>query len=236
MFVALKRWLAGGNSKRRIAGLFVFEFVVVLLGVLAAQSLQSAFVSRQNREIADEAVREHRADLADFANYADYHLRAHTCQIAYLRRLRDAAFSGEKPADLPFRPPTEPVVWVAQWDNETRRVVRRYYGQDMLTEHARFELFSSRLQRRRDDAMLDWGVVSLITFPDFADDPAVQSEIQLALARLIAMRVDTRSIASTVDDELQDRNYEIDEEKVGTAMKSLVNCEQAEDDADAKAS
>ena len=48
MFAILKRdWLR--SAPLRWAGLFAFEFAVVLLGVLAAQSLQERFAARQDR-------------------------------------------------------------------------------------------------------------------------------------------------------------------------------------------
>ena len=48
MFAILKRdWLK--SAPLRWAGLFAFEFSVVLLGVLAAQSLQERFAARQDR-------------------------------------------------------------------------------------------------------------------------------------------------------------------------------------------
>ncbi|WP_143738037.1 hypothetical protein [Erythrobacter donghaensis] len=228
MFHAIKQWFVSADNARRLLGLFAFEFVVVLLGVLAAQSLQTVYASRQLKQLADDAVAEHRDDLQDFVDFMEYQRRANDCQRDYLRRLRNAAASGTKPDDLPFRPPAYPQVWVAQWDSETRRAVRRFYGRELLLEHTRLERGSELLKLRRDQAIIEWGTTSLVATPDFGKDAGVRSAIIISTGKLYAITVDMRNLAINAGTTFDRSPYTPDETKIGQALSSLVGCELTE--------
>lgn len=51
--------------QRKLVRLFLFEFIVVLLGVLTAQALSNWSGNRQIAERSEEALAKYRRDLAD---------------------------------------------------------------------------------------------------------------------------------------------------------------------------
>ena len=119
MFQAVRHWWGGGRGKLT-ARLFVFEFVVVVVGVLAAQALANWVGTRAEREAgrrlfadATESARQLDRTLGYWQRFAPC-LRSHVASIS-----RAAANAGSMTGDAIGRPavpsPPEPQFSADDW-------------------------------------------------------------------------------------------------------------------------
>ena len=119
MFQAVRHWWGGGRGKLT-ARLFVFEFVVVVVGVLAAQALANWVGTRAEREAgrrlfadATEGARQLDRTLGYWQRFAPC-LRSHVASIS-----RAAANAGSMTGDAIGRPavpsPPEPQFSADDW-------------------------------------------------------------------------------------------------------------------------
>ena len=119
MFQAVRHWWGGGRGKLT-ARLFVFEFVVVVVGVLAAQALANWVGTRAEREQgrrlfadATESARQLDRTLGYWQRFAPC-LRSHVASIS-----RAAANAGSMTGDAIGRPavpsPPEPQFSADDW-------------------------------------------------------------------------------------------------------------------------
>ena len=132
MFAIFKhRWLK--SRPLYWAGLFVFEFIVVLLGVLVAQSLQERFENRREAErfettqavINEQIVNSQIGILSRGLQSAC--IRTNLATIREAVRNREAGdFSAI--AGHPPHPPTS----VSVWNGETAREARRYLAPEYV--------------------------------------------------------------------------------------------------------
>ena len=119
MFQVVRHWWGGGRGKLT-ARLFVFEFVVVVVGVLAAQALANWVGTRAEREAgrrlfadATESARQLDRTLGYWQRFAPC-LRSHVASIS-----RAAANGGSMSGDAIGRPavpnPPEPQFSADDW-------------------------------------------------------------------------------------------------------------------------
>ena len=78
----------------RYSGLFMFEFVVVLLGVLAAQMLQESAANARARGDARVTVERAATEVASFRATSEYWLSAGPCLERRMDQLMRAAATG----------------------------------------------------------------------------------------------------------------------------------------------
>jgi hypothetical protein len=84
----------------RIAKLFLFEFVVVVTGVLVAQMLQEYFANARAARDATMTVERARAEAAAFRATSEYWLAAAPCLESRMDELMRAAAVGVDRPDL----------------------------------------------------------------------------------------------------------------------------------------
>ena len=101
MFKALRDYFSGAEARpprrrraRRLVQLFAFEFVVVLLGVLAAQLLQDWYAERKDARRAQAVLAAFAGETRRFVTTAEYRDRAHACEMARLARLAELVRTG----------------------------------------------------------------------------------------------------------------------------------------------
>ena len=170
MFLAIRDYFARPDETvmrrgrgRRLIALFLFEFIVVVLGVLAAQLLQDRFAQRNEARRAREAVMALAEESANFLTIAEYRIRADECESKRIARLASLAASGDtaRPDDL--KPPIMPMPTITAWSDDTRSAVMRYAGAKDVRAYDLMSLYArmiSERQRRLEDQWADFRLLS----------------------------------------------------------------------------
>ena len=170
MFKALRDYFSRPEQEapkrgrgRRLAGLFAFEFVVVLLGVLAAQLLQDWFAERRDARRAAAFVAELGEETARFVTSAEYRLRAHDCETARLARLAELIRTGQPADEAERAAPLMPMPVITGWSDETRQIVARHSGAEAIARFDALRLLAqmiSERQRRLEDQWADFRLLA----------------------------------------------------------------------------
>lgn len=170
---------------RRVAALFVFEFVVVLLGVLAAQLLQGWFADRGDARRAREAVVALDLEAKRFATVAEYRLRAHACETGRLARLMKIIRSGEVADEAERVTPIMPMPLVTEWSDATRAVVGRHETNRALNRYDSLRLMGQMISERQRQLENQWADFRLLA-PE-ARSPDDRGALALAAARALGL-------------------------------------------------
>jgi hypothetical protein len=124
-----------GHRLQRTARLFVFEFVVVLLGVLAAQMLQDFVAERRSRGDAAFAYGQLQQNIANMKAIAIFWGRSAPCLIDHVQMIAKAASAGRTlPTDAIGRPAL-PTPEFTEWTEPTRAAVERRFGPQIVADH-----------------------------------------------------------------------------------------------------
>jgi hypothetical protein len=172
---------------QRTARLFLFEFVVVLLGVLAAQMLQNWAANRQARDEARIAVQQTRRDIAGLAAITGFWERSAPCLIDHVTNIARVAAAGGTLSTQQIGRPALPTPDAASWSDATRSAVERNFGVAAVQDHDLNAVAPANiiLGYNREIAS-EWAVFGLL-------DPAFgrPSPLDRANVRLAATRVRT---------------------------------------------
>lgn len=123
----------------RLAGLFVFEFVVVLLGVLAAQTVaERADVRRLGRE-ADAQMKLAIESAIEVARAQKHWAKVGPCMSERARTVARAAANGETLAASAIGRPALPFREMPSWDEDVRRAAFTRFGRDRMDAIDYFE-------------------------------------------------------------------------------------------------
>ena len=196
MFLTIREWFHRRRSgdripgrKRRIARLFVFEFVIVVLGVLVAQTLQLAFASQLEEQRGREVAKQLESAAFHFAAIGDVGQRNRECFNERLDRLFTANVAGERVAMDEVGRPKLSGVYESQWDA----------GAFAAARTARDEMFIARAQElvglfEEHDALAarlaeEWQKIELL---DASNGPLSQADRSAIRDALIAARADWR--------------------------------------------
>ena len=183
MFHAVREWWEDGRG-RRLAGLFLFEFVVVLLGVLAAQWLQQR---QQELALRDDA----RALLADGRESHEsmvarsLHWRIYgPCVTARADSIARAASEGRTMTRAEIGRPALPSTGPVNWTPALLRAAIGLMGREKILDYQALEANSRINDNITDRIASDWAVFNLL-------DPAYgkPSAQDFANVRLAAVRV-----------------------------------------------
>jgi hypothetical protein len=126
MFRAIRDWQAN-RKLRRWAGLFLFEFVVVMVGVLAAQGLQNWANQRSAASRMEEARARTLRELSDNLAYAQAWTSAIPCLDQRMQEVMRRASAGSLDPGLSNRPRLAPFILSAM-DDESELLMRSRYG------------------------------------------------------------------------------------------------------------
>ena len=131
----------GSRNWPRLAGLFLFEFVVVMLGVLAAQALSERFERQRDTERARAALDRFAEDQQQYRVVGEYYARYGFCIEDMVTAMLDAAVEGRTVSDqdLLAGPPL-PDVHVEDWSVEIGKEIARLEGSDMLDHYRELRL------------------------------------------------------------------------------------------------
>ena len=141
MFKALRDYFSGAEARpprrrraRRLVQLFAFEFVVVLLGVLAAQLLQDWYAERKDARRAQAVLAAFAGETRRFVTTAEYRDRAHACEMARLARLAELVRTGGTADEAERATPLMPMPIITDWSDDTRQIVARHAGETELAD------------------------------------------------------------------------------------------------------
>ena len=194
MFQAVRRYFSGWRDvdfatprmrgTKRLAGLFLFEFVVVLLGVLAAQMLQERMADRRARNEARMAVARERAEFAQFRGVVEYWDIAAPCLSARMDRIARFAATNTPIAAADFVRPRLPGLSISPLSGDAALVARQVYGDRLVYDYSLIARAAERMSNFTNGITTDWALLQLV-------DPALgpPSAQDRAEARAAAMRI-----------------------------------------------
>jgi hypothetical protein len=148
-------------AAHRWARLFVFEFFVILLGVLAAQALQGWFADRAERRAAAAAKQTLERNLSGIALSAEARLRSLPCFQYRLGKIAEALNTSTPAVSL--RPPDEALVIDLGWSGQTPSLIASHYDVAVVEGFANASLWADALRRAQlaeKDSWRDLGRLS----------------------------------------------------------------------------
>lgn len=188
MFAALREYFARPHEPastrgrgRRLAQLFVFEFVVVLLGVLAAQFLQDLFSERKDARRAHAAVAAFDEETKRFATTAEYRLRAHECETARLARFRELIRTGGVATEAELITPIMPMPGITDWSDDTKQIVARHVNNQAVNRYGGVRMLAQMISERQRQLEDQWADFRLLETA--GRDEQAKGELALAAAR-----------------------------------------------------
>jgi hypothetical protein len=157
----LRGWF-GKIKRRRWIILFVFEFFVVLLGVLAAQGLQSWFQSRQETKTAAAARATLNQNLRSIALSAEIRRRDLTCYGNRLRQFEQAIKSRTALTDE-LTAPAEALVIDLGWSGNVPALIAEHYGSQVADKYVNVALWVDAFRRAQEREQESWTDLSRLS-------------------------------------------------------------------------
>jgi hypothetical protein len=161
----LIRNLRFSEKARHLAGLFAFEFVVVVLGVLTAQAV--ADWSRNRTAQREMLANKERADaqIAFLAATSIAYGRVIPCmEQRVIGVMRDASGNHQVDPEILIRP----ILWNLPYDEPTSEVLlnlRGTFGSVVADHYERIAVYADRSNNLVDSLANDWEALSIIS-PD----------------------------------------------------------------------
>lgn len=199
MFHAVRQWWSGGKGKTT-ARLFLFEFLVVVAGVLAAQGLANWVADRAERQAVDEEDKRVRYEIGRARQVARIWSAAAPCLIERVERVARQASTTE-PADAgELKVPRFIGYTVGAFSPDMNREFHDRFGNERVDNYALVTSASETLINTYRDVRRGWDRFALLdpalgpTSPaDRATvrDVAVQLRSQLELIRTSADMIES---------------------------------------------
>ncbi|WP_271078825.1 hypothetical protein [Aurantiacibacter sp. MUD61] len=141
MFLAIREWFFRKRDrtpgrKRRIAKLFLFEFVIVVLGVLTAQLLSEAVVDSRQRQDARAALALAKGEASVLLALAEISEETAPCLRERSEALLGIAMSGGTVPPEALEAPLLPSVQITPWSDRLVGAVRDNFGGSTVGRHA----------------------------------------------------------------------------------------------------
>lgn len=174
-------------ARLKLWRLLLFEFVVVLAGVLAAQFLANWYQDRKDRERAAEVRKQLVESMHDAREVGE--MRA-LMTICLRDRLIDIRYFGEKDAPknhpVTFQPPPTIGLGSIGLDAESRQMIRKYYGIGDLMALQQIETATIRANDviKMEDAA--WTTLTLLSKKK--DNPKYDVPVEARIAMAQASR------------------------------------------------
>ena len=168
-----------------LAGLFLFEFIVVLLGVMAAQAAADWAEDRRLTHAAEVQFREARESALRSAQSMNFWATVGPCLIDRVKEVSRAAANGETLAAARIGRPALPWMSMPEWDPELRRAAIARYGQAQMNSLAQMEAgvdIARETTIRLRDA---WSTFLLLDPADGPPSDADRANVRLAAIRAI---------------------------------------------------
>jgi hypothetical protein len=168
----------------RLSGVFLFEFIVVMLGVLAAQAVADWGEDRRLMRDAEVQFREARASAIQSAGTLAFWAAVGPCLIERAQQVAQSAASDQTMTAAQIGRPSLPWLQMPTWDQDVRRAAIARFGADEMGALAgmevRAEIALETTVRVRDA----WSTFALL---DPANGPP--TDVDRGNVRLAAIRV-----------------------------------------------
>jgi hypothetical protein len=182
-----RRGGAAFHSRRiqRTARLFLFEFVVVLLGVLAAQMLQEFVAERRSRGDAEFAYGQLQQNIANMKAIASFWNRSAPCLINHVEMIASAASAGRMLAPKAIGRPALPTPEFTDWTEATRAAVERRFGSQIVADHDSVGQQAQIIVGFNREIASDWSAFPLLDDRLGAASVEDRANVRLAAARAL---------------------------------------------------
>ena len=170
---------------QRTARLFLFEFVVVLLGVLAAQMLQDFAADRRSRGDATFAYNQLQQNIANLKAIGDFWDRSAPCLIDHVQMIGNAASGGRMLPAKAIGRPALPTPEFTEWTESTRAAVERRFGQQAVADHDSVGQQAQIILGFNRELASDWSVFPLLDERLGTPSPEDRANVRLAAARAL---------------------------------------------------
>ncbi len=170
-------------ARSRTARLLLFEFTVVLAGVLAAQLLQDWFQGRAERARAAEQRAGVVAALHNSAELGDIRVRTYVCMQDRIERVRDL-LSGQKGSDAfvaSLTVPEQMILDDAGWES-ARPLLTKYFGTNDTMVFSSIQFLIDQMDAAQDVELAAWQRLALLRPENGPVTPGLRAELQIALA------------------------------------------------------
>ena len=169
----------------RLAGLFLFEFVVVLLGVLAAQWVADWAEDRRLTREAEVQFAQARDAGIRLAQVADYWSKVSPCMVDRAAQIARLAAAGGTMSAAEIGRPALPTGQMPTWDEAVRRAAYARFGDEKMGVIANLEvgveitMDTSRLIRD------GWSTFALLDPANGTPTDADRANVRLAAIRVM---------------------------------------------------
>lgn len=183
MFRAIRNWRFSGKA-RHWAGLFAFEFIVVVLGVLTAQAV--ANWSRDRTALRDMLANKGRADaqIAFLAATSIAYGRVIPCMDRrIIGVMKDASDARQVDPRILIRP----VLWSLPYNEltgESLLILRATFGNDVSENYERIAEDVVRSNQLVDSLARDWEALSIISSDSGTVGPGDRQEARILASRM----------------------------------------------------
>lgn len=218
----LRGWF-GKISRRRWVALFAFEFMVVLLGVMAAQALQARFEAQAERRGAQRSLATLKDNATALGISAFLRTRNYIC-ISYRLRLIEDAVEDRTAPQIDLAPPDEVPIVQLGWDGATPGLIAEHFDRETAERYANIALWTESMRRAQIDEQQSWAAIGRLSTrlgqPEAAD-------YLTAKAGVVAATQDLRRVlyaANNIRTKLKELGIETDESEFREYQQASDSC------------
>ncbi len=221
----LRGWF-GKIRRRRWVVLFVFEFMVVLLGVLAAQALQARFERQAEQRGALRNLNTLEDNAHSLGISAFLRTRNFICISYRLLLIEDAIAAGNTP-QIDLSPPDEVPIAQLGWDGATPGLIVEHFNRDTADRYANLALWTESLRRAQISEQHSWAAFGRLSTRFGQPRP---DDFLAAKAGVVAATQDLRRVlyaANNIRTQLKELGIETDENPYREYRQSSDSCRAA---------
>lgn len=186
MFAAVRERLVGAWRRVRegsLAKLFVFEFVVVLLGVLAAQWVADLAADRRLGREADAALAEATQRTRLVSDVQAWWTRHADCMIERTRIVAHTASEGGTMTRAEIGRPALPSSSMPSWNEDVRQAALARHGSDVMNALSQVEKGMVAMDGAANNIRDAWSTFALLEASNGAASEADRAAVRLAAVR-----------------------------------------------------
>jgi hypothetical protein len=200
MFHAVRRWWSGGRGKVT-ARLFLFEFLVVVAGVLTAQALANWVADRAEQRAVSEEDKRVRYEIGRARQVARIWAAATPCLVQRVERVARQASTNDPIDPGQLKVPTFIGYTVEPFSPDMNREFHDRFGNERVDNYAVVTAASTTLVNSYRDVRRGWDRFALLDpalGPSSAADRATVRDIAVQLrSQLELIRASAEMIEST---------------------------------------
>ena len=174
------QWLANVRLAR-LTGLFLFEFIVVLLGVLAAQAVAEWADERRLVRAAEVQFEQAKEQAINIARIQNHWATVGPCMSDRARAVARAAANGETLTAASVGRPSLPFRTMPDWDPDVRRAALKSIGPDRMDAIDFFEGRASVMAETSGKVRDAWSTFTLLDTANGSPSAVDRSNVRCVL-------------------------------------------------------